>query len=76
MKPVIIDRVNGLWFGGQALLIVVIRSDNIPIHVVCGWRGKRIVIVTVYVPKPSKFIIVATLWQENPASTIPEQFIM
>ena len=31
-------------------------SDNIPIHVVCGWRGKRIVIITVYVPKPSKFI--------------------
>ena len=31
-------------------------SDNIPIHVVCGWRGERIVIITVYVPKPSKFI--------------------
>ena len=31
-------------------------SDNIPIHVVCGWRGKRIVIITVYVPKPSKFV--------------------
>lgn len=31
-------------------------SDNIPIHVVCGWRGQRIVIITVYVPKPPKFI--------------------
>ena len=31
-------------------------SDNIPIHVVCGWRGKRVVIITVYVPKPSKFV--------------------
>jgi len=31
-------------------------SDNIPIHVVCGWRGTRIVIITVYVPKPSKFV--------------------
>lgn len=31
-------------------------SDNIPIHIVCGWRGTRIVIITVYVPKSPKFI--------------------
>jgi len=31
-------------------------SDNIPIHVVCGWRGTRIVVITVYVPKPPKFV--------------------
>jgi hypothetical protein len=30
--------------------------DDIPIHIVCGWRGPQIVIVTVYVPKPPKFI--------------------
>ena len=31
-------------------------SDNIPIHIVCGWRGTRIVLITVYVPKPPKFV--------------------
>ena len=30
--------------------------DNIPIHVVCGWRGTRIVLITVYVPKAPKFV--------------------
>jgi hypothetical protein len=31
-------------------------SDNIPIHIVCGWRGARIVVITVYIPKPPKFV--------------------
>ena len=31
-------------------------SEKIPIHTVCGWRGNRIAIITVYVPKPPKFI--------------------
>ncbi len=30
-------------------------SENIPIHIVCGWRGDEIAIITVYVPKPPKF---------------------
>jgi hypothetical protein len=36
--------------------IVVGFGDGQPIHVVCGWRGTRLVIVTVYVPKPPKFV--------------------
>ncbi len=31
-------------------------ADNLPIHVVCGWLGEQIVIVTVYIPEPPKFI--------------------
>jgi hypothetical protein len=31
-------------------------SENIPIHVVCGGRGGKVVIITVYVPKPPKFV--------------------
>jgi len=31
-------------------------SDNIPIHIVCGWRGTRIVLITIYVPNPPKFV--------------------
>ena len=40
---------------GESCLIVGF-SDDIPIHIVCGWRGEKIVIITVYVPKPPKFI--------------------
>lgn len=39
---------------GECCLIVGF-SENIPIHVVCGWRGDNIAIITVYVPKPPKF---------------------
>lgn len=40
---------------GESCLILGF-SDNIPIHVVCGKRGERIVIITTYVPKPPKFV--------------------
>jgi hypothetical protein len=40
---------------GESCLVVGF-SQNIPIHVVCGRRGDKIVIVTVYVPKPPKFV--------------------
>jgi len=36
--------------------LIIGFSGDIPIHVVCGWRGKRIVIITVYTPTPPKFI--------------------
>jgi hypothetical protein len=31
-------------------------AKNLPIHMVCGWRGDKIVIITVYIPQPPKFI--------------------
>jgi Domain of unknown function (DUF4258) len=31
-------------------------SEAIPVHVVCGWRGKKVVIITVYIPGPPKFV--------------------
>lgn len=40
---------------GEGCLILGF-SNNIPIHIVCGWRGSKIVMITVYVPKPPKFI--------------------
>jgi hypothetical protein len=39
---------------GESCLILGF-SENIPIHIVCGWRGDKIAIITVYVPKPPKF---------------------
>lgn len=40
---------------GKSCFIVGFSND-IPIHIVCGWRGNKVSIVTVYVPKPPKFI--------------------
>jgi hypothetical protein len=40
---------------GESCLVIGF-SENIPIHIVCGKRGEKIVIITAYVPKPPKFI--------------------
>lgn len=40
---------------GESCLVVGL-AGNIPIHVVCGWHGDRIVFVTVSIPRPPKFI--------------------
>jgi hypothetical protein len=40
---------------GESCLILGFAGE-IPIHVVCGVRGELIVIVTVYIPGPPKFL--------------------
>lgn len=40
---------------GESCLIVGFAGDT-PIHIVCGWRGDRVALITVYVPRPPKFI--------------------
>ncbi|MEB3150101.1 MAG: DUF4258 domain-containing protein [Sphaerospermopsis sp.] len=40
---------------GESCLILGYAGD-IPIHIVCGWRGEKVAIITVYIPKPPKFI--------------------
>lgn len=40
---------------GESCLVVGF-SGTIPIHVVCGWREDDLVIITVYIPCPPKFI--------------------
>jgi hypothetical protein len=39
---------------GESCLILGF-SEDLPIHVVCGWRGQSVVLITVYVPRPPKF---------------------
>jgi len=39
---------------GESCLLVGF-SGNIPIHAVCGWRGDKVVIITVYIPRPPQF---------------------
>lgn len=40
---------------GESCLLIGF-SGNIPIHIICGKRGEKITVITVYVPKPPKFI--------------------
>lgn len=36
--------------------LIVARVNNKPAHIVCGFRGNRLLIVTVYRPKPPTWI--------------------
>jgi hypothetical protein len=40
---------------GESCLVVGFAGD-IPIHIVCGWRGENIALITVYIPRPPKFV--------------------
>jgi len=40
---------------GESCLLVGF-AESTPIHIVCGWRGNDVVIITVYIPSPPKFI--------------------
>lgn len=40
---------------GESCLIVGFAGD-VPIHAVCGRRGQKVALITVYVPRPPKFI--------------------
>ncbi len=46
---------------GESCLIIGF-AHNIPIHIVCGWRGNKICVIIAYVPKPPKFI---TPWKRG-----------
>lgn len=41
---------------GRSCLVAGFADDGTPIHAICGMRGRRLVIITVYVPKPPKFV--------------------
>ena len=39
---------------GESCLIVGL-AEEVPIHIVCGRRGERVALITVYVPRPPRF---------------------
>ena len=41
---------------GNSCLVVGFTEKGKPIHIVCGQSGNDLVIITVYIPKPPKFI--------------------
>jgi len=40
---------------GESCLVVGYSNSGIPVHIVCGERGDKLVIITVYIPSPPKF---------------------
>lgn len=40
---------------GESCLVVGFTGKK-PVHAVCGWRGEKVVLITVYIPRPPKFI--------------------
>lgn len=40
---------------GESCLLVGF-AETIPIHIVCGWRGESVAIVTVYIPRAPHFL--------------------
>jgi len=40
---------------GESCLVLGFAGE-VPIHVVCGWRGEKVALITVYIPRPPKFV--------------------
>ncbi len=40
---------------GESCLVVGYSNSGIPIHVICGERNDKLIIITVYIPTPPKF---------------------
>ena len=40
---------------GESCLMVGFAGE-VPVHIVCGWRGEKVAVITVYVPHPPKFV--------------------
>jgi hypothetical protein len=49
----ILEQYANAGRGPSCLLLGFVQGRSI--HVVCGWRGEAVVIITVYIPKPPKF---------------------
>jgi len=40
---------------GESCLVAGFTNEGKPVHVVCGRRGDKLVLITVYIPGPPKF---------------------
>jgi hypothetical protein len=40
---------------GESCLVVG-SAEEVPIHAVCGWRGEKVAVITVYIPRPPRFV--------------------
>ena len=49
---------------GESCLVLG-YADDLPIHIVCGRRNVKLVLITVYIPRPPKFINPRTRGNRN-----------
>ena len=40
---------------GESCLVVGFTNNGKPVHIVCGERNDKVIIITVYIPLPPKF---------------------
>jgi hypothetical protein len=40
---------------GESCLVVGFAGET-PVHVVCGWRGEEVALITLYIPRTPKFV--------------------
>jgi len=40
---------------GESCLVVGFTNTGKPVHIVCGGTDDRVIVITVYIPKPPKF---------------------
>ncbi len=54
LNGVILEQYEDTGRGESCLVLGFCKGT--PIHMVCGWRGDDIALITVYVPTPPKFV--------------------
>ena len=54
LRDEVLEQYSDTGRGPSCLILGFVHGR--PIHVVCGWRGEKVVIVTVYIPRPPKFV--------------------
>ncbi len=54
LKGTILEQYPDTGRGESCLLVGF--SGEIPVHIVCGWRGEKIALITLYIPTLPKFI--------------------
>lgn len=50
----VLEQYDDTGRGESCLLLGF--AEGTPIHIVCGWRGEKLALVTVYIPRPPKFL--------------------
>jgi len=55
--------------GRGASCLVVGFANDVPIHAVCGWRGEKVALITVYIPRPPKFVEPLTRGEKSDAKS-------
>ena len=54
LAGVILEQYEDTGRGASCLIVGF--ANEIPIHIVCGWKAGKVVVITVYIPRRPKFV--------------------